>query len=97
MTEKDKSKSEVQLFVGQLETVLAIMSEMDPKGDKTKFTWRYYIPYFVEMKKNNYVEPFAYYISQASRFAGVKQWLADNPTRVDKFLSWSKSYTWPKQ
>ncbi|HTG93725.1 MAG TPA: tetratricopeptide repeat protein [Pyrinomonadaceae bacterium] len=97
MTEKDKSKSEVQLFVDQLETVLAIMSETDPKGDKTKFTWRYYIPYFVEMKKNNYVEPFAYYISQTSRFAGVKQWLADNGTRLNEFLSWSKNYQWPKE
>ena len=97
MTDKDKSKSEVQLFVDQLETILAIVSETDPKNDKSKFIWKYYIPYFVEMKKNNYVEPFAYYVSQTSNFAGVKQWLDTNSTRVNEFLNWSKTYRWAQE
>ena len=97
MLEKNKSKSEVQLFVEQLDTVLAIIGESDAKGDKTKFTWKYYIPYFTEMKKKNYVEPFGYYISQTSNFAGVTEWLDANTARVNEFLSWSKNYQWPKE
>ena len=70
---------------------------MKYKGDKSKFTWRYYIPYFVELRKRNYVEPFTYYISQSSDLNGVTEWLQANANRVDEFLSWSKSYQWAKE
>ena len=96
-TEKNKNKSEAELLVDQLSTFLAIISETDPKGDKSKFTWQYYIPYFIELKKRNYVEPFAYYISQSSNMRGVPEWLRANGARVNEFLSWSKGYQWPKQ
>jgi hypothetical protein len=96
MTEKNKDKSEAQLFVDQLNTLLGIVSKMDAKGDKGKFTWKYYIPYFIELKNRAYVEPFAYYISQGSNLAGVQQWLEANNKKVNEFLSWSKSYRWPE-
>ena len=97
MTEKNKDKSEAQRLVDQISTFLAIVSESDPKGDKSKFTWRYYIPYFIELKKRNYVEPFAYYISQTSNISGVAEWLEANGGQVNQFLSWSKGYQWPKE
>lgn len=96
MSEKNKGKSQAELLVGQLDTYLAILSEIDPKGDKAKFTFKYYIPYFIEMKKRNFVEPFGYYISQRSNLEGVDQWLAANSNRVNEFLNWSKSYQWAK-
>jgi len=96
-TEKNKNKTEAQRLVDQLNTLLAIVSEQDPKADKTKFTWRYYIPYFIELKQKNYVEPFAYYISQASGLPGVVEWLQANEARVNEFLSWSRSYQWAKE
>ena len=95
--EKEKEKSEAQQLVDQIDTFLAILSEGDPKGDKGKFVWRYYIPYFIEVKKRNYVEPFAYYISQASGMSGVPEWLQANEARVNEFVSWSKSYQWPRE
>ena len=96
-TEKNKDKSEAQQLVDQLNTFLAIVSETDPKGDKSKFTWRYYIPYFIELKNRNYVEPFAYYISQASDINGVAEWVKANESKVNEFVSWSKSFQWPKE
>ena len=95
--EKSKNKSAVERLVDQLNTQLTIVSEMESKGDKSKFTWRYYIPYFVELRKRNYVEPFTYYISQSSDLNGVTEWLQANANRVDEFLSWSKSYQWAKE
>src|SRR5262249_24589514 len=89
-SEKNKDKSEAQLLVDQLNTLLGIVSEVDPKDDKGKFTWRYYIPYFAELKKKNYVEPFAYYISQGSDMKGVAEWLQANSAKVNEFLSWSQ-------
>lgn len=95
--EKEKHKSEVQLLVDQLNGQLAIVSDMEAKGDKSKFTWRYYVPYFTELKKRNHVEPFVYYISQSSEMPGVTEWLQANPDRVIEFLNWSKSYQWAKE
>ncbi|HEU4509989.1 MAG TPA: hypothetical protein VFR78_17275, partial [Pyrinomonadaceae bacterium] len=60
-------------------------------------TFRYYIPYFNELKKRDYVEPFAYYVSQSSNMSGVADWIQANGTRVNEFLNWSKSYQWPKE
>ena len=96
-TEKNKEKSEAQQLVDQLNTFLGVISETDPKGDRSKFTWQYYIPYFIELKKRNYIEPFAYYISQSSNISGVPEWLQANEARVNEFVSWSKSYQWAKQ
>jgi Flp pilus assembly protein TadD len=96
LSDKNEGKSQSKVLVDQLESYFAILSEMDPKGDKSKFTWKYYIPYFIEMKKRKYVEPFAYYISQRSNLEGVEQWLAANKDRVTEFLNWSKSYQWAK-
>lgn len=97
MTEKDKGKSEMQLMIEQLESLFAIISETDPKGDRSKFVWKHYIPYFIELKKKNFVEPFAYYISQRSNLSGVQEWLTTNSNRVNEFLNWSKQYQWPKE
>ena len=96
-TEKNQGKSEAEKLVDQLGTVLALVSEQDGKGDKSKFTFKYYIPYFNELKKRDYVEPFAYYISQSSNISGVSEWLQANSGRVQEFLIWSEGYQWPKE
>ena len=96
-TENNKDKSEAQKLVDQLSTLMAVISENDGKGDRSKFTFRYYIPYFNELKKKDYVEPFAYYISESGNLSGVSEWLEANPGRVNEFLNWSKNYQWPKE
>ncbi|MCM3873091.1 MAG: tetratricopeptide repeat protein [Pyrinomonadaceae bacterium] len=96
MTEKNKGKSEMQLLVDQLDSLFSIISEIDPKGDRSKFVWKHYLPYFIELKKRDFVEPFGYYISQRSNVEGVEDWLWANRNRVNAFLNWSKQYPWPK-
>lgn len=95
MTEKNKGKTEMQLLVGQFETFLAIMSEQSDKADRNKFTWKFYAPYFVEMKQKSYVEPFVYYITQSDGKEDTLKWLGANKARVGDFLAWSKLYKWP--
>ena len=97
MTEqnKDKNKTEMQLLVGQFETFFAIMSEQNDNGDKSKFTWQFYVPYFNELKQKGYVEPFVYYINQTSSNQEVAKWLTSNKGKVDAFLAWSRGYRWP--
>lgn len=96
MTKENTDKTEMQLLVEQFNTLFAIMSEQSDKGDKNKFTWKFYVPYFSEMKQKSYVEPFVYYINLSSGKEEVKKWVASNKGRVVEFLGWSKNYHWPK-
>lgn len=93
-TEKNQNKSAMQLLVGSFETVFAILGEQ--KGDSSKFTWKYYVPYFVELKKQGHVEAFVYFTNRRNGDAQVSQWLLHNQGKVQSFLAWSKSYSWPK-
>ena len=94
-TEKNKDKTEIQLMVGSFDTVLAILSET-AKPDRSKFTWTYYVPYFVEMKRQGHQEAFVYYINQKSGLPDVGDWLAANQDKVNAFLKWSKGFPWPR-
>jgi len=96
MTEKNKGKSEMQLLIRQFETFLAVMSEQSDKADRNKFTWKFYSPYFAEMKQRNFVEPFVYYITQSDGKEETLKWLGANKARVGDFLAWSKLYKWPQ-
>lgn len=94
--DKNKNKTEMQLIVDMIESLLSIMSEGDAKKKQPGFAWNYYRPYFLEMKARNMVEPFCYYIYQTSQSTEVAKWLAQNTARVNEFLSWSQSYQWPR-
>jgi len=95
-TEENKGKTKGQLAVEQLESLFAMMSELNDKENKSKFVWKYYVPYFSEMKQKKYVEPFYYYISRRNDDPEVKKWLDGNFRRVNEFLNWSKQYQWPR-
>lgn len=95
-TEKNKDKSEIQLLVDNFNSLSSILSESTTKADRSKFTWKYYVPYFVQMKHQGHTEAFIYYVNQRSTIAGVDQWLKQHQNKVTDFLAWSKSYRWPK-
>jgi hypothetical protein len=82
------------LLTGNFTSLFDLLSESTAKGDRTKFTWKYYVPYFVELKKQGHTEAFVYYINQRTNTAGVIDWLKQNQKRVGDFLAWSKSYRW---
>ncbi len=94
--EKNKDKTKAELGLGQFELIFSVLAEQDSKEKQSKFVWKYYVPYFTEMKSRNYVEPFYYYINRRSEDTEVQKWLAGNFRRVNEFLSWSKQYQWPK-
>ncbi|MEW6211457.1 MAG: tetratricopeptide repeat protein [Acidobacteriota bacterium] len=94
--DENKKKTEIQLIVEMIESLLSIMSEGEEKKKQQGFAWNYYRPYFLEMKARNMVEPFCYYIYQTSQSTEVAKWLAQNTQRVNEFLSWSRNYQWPR-
>lgn len=93
--EKNKGKSEAELFVEQVDSIIAVIAEgEDAKRQKT-FVYQYYVPYFAEMKQKGLVEPFVYYTQQRGGLPGVREWLDTHQGRVMQFLTWSKNYRWP--
>lgn len=96
LTEKNKDKSEVQRLVGQVETLLAVVDENTADKKQSSFVHQYYIPYFVELKRRGFVEPFVYYSLQHEQKEEVEQWLKENSGKVMQFLVFSNQYAWPK-
>ena len=94
LTEKEKDKTEAQKLVSQLETVLAVLEEQSDKKPST-FVQKFYVPYFVELKRRGHVEAFVYHALQSSGLPGVREWAESNSGRVMQFLVWSKNYRWP--
>jgi tetratricopeptide (TPR) repeat protein len=96
LTEKNKGKTEMQLLVGNFESLFTMLEESEAKADRSKFAWGYYVPYFLELKRRGLVEPFVYIIYLASNNPEVRGWLQQNGNRVREFLAWSNSYQWPQ-
>ena len=92
-----EGKSQMQSLFEQVNSLFAMYAKRPAGDDKDKFLWTYYLPYFTEMQQKNFVEPFVYFVSQRTSIPGVREWLSANDERVSAFLSWSKSYSWPKQ
>jgi tetratricopeptide (TPR) repeat protein len=88
-------KAQVQLLIDQVDNLFDTYAMIPPGNDKDTFLWKYYIPYFVEMKKNGFVEPFVYYVIQSTNVPAVRDWLIAHPDRVNAFLQWSRTYRWP--
>ena len=96
---KDSSQTQTETerfakqFTSLCESLEQGMATTRPPG----FTWEYYVPYFVELKKKGYVSALSYLIhASQTKEPAVQQWLAAHPSEVAVFEEWSKNYTWPK-
>ena len=88
--------SPIQTLASQVDNLLGVYADQQPGDDKGTFLWTYYMPYFAELKKQNFVEPFVYFVSQRTTLPGTREWLNANRDRVTAFLTWSRNYAWPK-
>lgn len=94
--ENNKTKSPARVFSENLSVLFSLMGDATADKKANGFAWNYYRPYFAELRKQNHVDAFAYYIQQGSNSAEINQWLAQNKEKVDAFLNWSKNYVWYK-
>lgn len=92
---KNKKKSDVENFIRKFEVVCSSISES--KKDNYGFFWDYYVPYFVEMKEKNLIEPFAYICFASSENKEVEKWLKEHESEIEKFYDWSKSFNWKSE
>lgn len=89
---KNKNKTEVELFIGKFEGICASLEETHK--DNFGFYWEYYAPYFIEVRKQNLLEPFAYIVYASSSDKKVQEWLKANKAKTTKFYDWSASFEW---
>ena len=92
---KQKAATDIERFHKQFASLCKSLGELS--ANQKGFTWEYYVPYFVEMEKKDYVPAFSYLVhSSQANAPEVQQWLAAHPAEVAVFQEWSKNYTWPK-
>ena len=91
-TDEYKNKNQMELFVGDFESLFQLMYELKENNEYSGFVWEYYAPYFIELKQKGYNEAFVNHIFQITDMEDVQNWLNSNQDRVDEFLKWSESY-----
>ena len=87
-TDADKLSYQLQLLIGQIDN-----TEKQEKG----FFKNYYVPMFVEMKKNDLVTIASYIALASSGKEEITKWLKDNKDDVDGFYRWFENYKWVKE
>lgn len=91
---KNKKKTDVEKFIRKFETICSSLQET--KKDNFGFYWEYFVPYFVEMKNKDLIEPFAYIVFVDSSSEDISRWYKKNQVKLDEFYDWSKNYDWKK-
>ena len=89
-SEKDKNKSEAEIFADSVQSVIALLEE-DKKLPST-FIGKTYIPFFSEMKKRGYVKHFSYLILQQNGNKEAEKWLVENGPKTLEFVEWAKAF-----
>lgn len=88
---KNKNKSEREKFEDKINLLSATLSE---QKNTVGFYWKYYAPYFADMKANKQIETFSYIAFATSDDEDIAKWLKSNKEAIDAFFKWSKAYTW---
>lgn len=85
-------KTEVDQFIGNLETICASLEET--KKDNYGFFWDYYAPYFIEMKNKKLIEVYSYIAFASSGDIEIGEWLNAHTNETASFFEWSNSFPW---
>lgn len=91
--EKDKNKTDNEMFVEAFGTVIALIDE--DKNLKSTFVGKNYVPFVAGMKKRGFAEVFGYLVLYVSGTESSMTWLKAHDAKLGEFLTWSKSYQAP--
>ncbi|WP_400191434.1 tetratricopeptide repeat protein [Hymenobacter sp. B81] len=92
--DKHKDKTPTARMAEKLDRLIGSFAEKDTRKG---FVWEYYVPYFLEMKRRDFVPAFTYFIRSAhTDQPDVQQWLDAHSAEVAALREWSKNYEWGK-
>jgi tetratricopeptide (TPR) repeat protein len=95
MKKLDEGTPEIQALVAQVDQLLGALVTPPAGPAARSFVNAHYVPFFVALRQQKFVEPFVYWASQQAPVPGVTDWLKANEPRVREFLSWASKYSWP--
>lgn len=91
--EKDKDKTEDEMFADAVDTVIALLQE-DKKLGST-FVGKNYVPFVAEMKQKGHSKAFSYIVLYKGGSPTAMKWLTENSEKMVEFLNWAKEYKQP--
>jgi tetratricopeptide (TPR) repeat protein len=86
----DKNKTDAEMFVDGMGTVIAILSEN--KKMRTGFVGTKYIPYVEALKNAGHHQALAYVVLQQGGNPEAVKWINANPDKVQAYFDWAKGY-----
>lgn len=90
-----KTKTDADRMSYQIQTLITIIDETDKK-DKG-FYKNFYVPFFVDMKKNDLITTACYIAMTSSGMDSIINWQKENKDKVDNFFGWLDKYKWPEE
>jgi len=96
MQKLDDGTPEIEALVAQVDRLFGALPAAPTGPAAHSFVNTHYVPFFIALKQQNFVEPFVYWASQRAPVPGVTEWLRANEPKVRQFLDWASRYSWPK-
>jgi tetratricopeptide (TPR) repeat protein len=96
MRKLDAGTPEIQALIAQVDLLLGLLPKQPSGPAARSFVNTHYVPFFVALKEQDFVEPFVYWASQRASVPGVTDWLRANEPRVRAFLEWASKYSWSR-
>ena len=87
LLEENKNKSEEELFIENTKTFFSVLGELSGLDNKEGLWWNFYVPFFYELAKSDYMDVFCYYISLSSNENAII-WLESNDEKFEDFGNW---------
>lgn len=86
--EKNENKTPEELFESNSSSFFSVLGEIK-ENDKKKSNvwWDFYVPFFYDLAKSEYIEVFCNYISLSSN-EKAREWIQTNKEKVDNFGKW---------
>jgi tetratricopeptide (TPR) repeat protein len=91
----EESKKDINIaekMKGKLD-VIGVINDSKKKGFFTSF----YVPFFKEMHNDSLMRTAAYIMHASTNDQGVRNWLDENKSQVEKFYMWLNKYAWRKE
>lgn len=81
-------------LLGAFNGLFSIMGDLAGKS-KGRFVERYYVPYFIQLREKNLVDPWLYHVLQTGNLESVRTWREQNQVKLAYYTEWSHAYPWP--
>ena len=88
--EENKDKNPDELFIENTKTFFTVLGELrENEKKKANVWWNFYVPFFYDLAKSEYMDVFCYYISVSSN-ENAREWLETNDEKFEEFKNWIK-------